>query len=157
MLEIASSFSALLRQLDPSGALLEPVVFAAWRRCVEGPLADNVVPQRFEGTRLTAAVPNETWRRNVMDLGPGLAEKLNRIVGPGTVKFIEFRVDEAAVESRRRRPELISTTSDAALEGLDERLMQAANGIADDELRRQFLAAAAGSLARRDAVPVHDD
>jgi hypothetical protein len=151
MQDILGSLPAILKELDPSGEAVEPVVFAAWKRCIDGTLAANVVPLRLEKNRLIAAVPNETWRRNVADLGPALAAKVNAAVGSTLVKFIEFQVNAAAVREHRQRSnqddqqELERTV---VVDQFVESLRPAAESIADGQLREQFLHAAASSLAR---------
>lgn len=150
MQDILGSLPAVLRELDPVGTAVEPVVFAAWKRCVDGALAENVVPLRMESSRLIAAVPNEIWRRNVADLGPAIAAKLNSALGSRVVSYIDFRVDEKAVRDNRKpdeRDEVIGPDAGTAA-SIKESLGAAADSIADDDLREQFLSAAAGSLAR---------
>lgn len=148
MRDILGSFRAILMELDPSGGAVEPLVFAAWRRCVDGVMAENVVPFRLEKDRLTAAVPNETWRRNVAELGPALAAKVNAAIGSSLVKFIEFQVNPAAVREHRRSSEKTGATGFAPSDVIAEDIRSAADAINDEELREQFLAAAASSLAR---------
>ncbi len=146
---ILEAFSTVLRDVDPDGRAAEPIVFAAWKRSVDGALAEHVVPISLEKGRLVAAVSSETWRRNVADLGPALASKLNSFAGSQIVKFIEFRVDAAAVSSHReqREPRPAGPVGDSRA-GLPEELRSAAQAIEDPQLRDQFLAAAAGSLTR---------
>jgi hypothetical protein len=152
MQDILGSFPAILKQIDPTGQSVEPLVFAAWKRCVDGALAEHVVPLRLEKNRLIAAVSNETWRRNVADLGPALAAKLNAALGSQIIKFIEFQVDAATIREHRRRSKQareIERDRTAIAAGIKTDLRTAADSIADQELREQFLAAAASSLARR--------
>lgn len=152
MQDILGSLPAILKNLDTGGQTVEPVVFAAWKRVVDGVLAEHVVPVRLEKNRLIAAVSNETWRRNVANLGPALVEKLNRVVGSQLVNFVEFQIDAAVVREHRRN---LKTAADmetdliaAASAQITPGLREAAGSIADEALRNRFLAAAGSSLAR---------
>lgn len=147
MQHVFASFPAILKELDPSGEAVEPVVFAAWKRCVDGVLAENVIPLRLENNRLIAAVSDETWRRNVADLGPALAAKVNSAIGSPLVKYIEFQVDAASVRERHRHNEGERSRNEVAGQ-ITTGLRSAADSISDEDLRRQFLSAAASSIAR---------
>jgi len=151
---ILESFSLVLKHIDPEGQAVEAVVFAAWKQCVSGILAENIVPVQLKGDRLIAAVSSVTWRRNVADLGPELAAKINRTLGSALLSYIEFRVDaEAVAEHRRQRQPVsgISANQDSIAEQLAPGLLASAETIADEGLRMQFVAAAAANLARSDA------
>jgi hypothetical protein len=153
MQDILGAFPAILKQIDASGQAVEPVVFAAWKRCVDGVLREHVMPLRLEKNRLIVAVSNETWRRNVADLGPALAAKVNAAAGLPLVEYIEFHVDAAAVREHRaqsQQTDEIDLDRRAVAAQIRTGLHAAAESIADEQLREQFLAAAASSLARRD-------
>jgi hypothetical protein len=155
MQDILESFPSILTQIDPTGKAVEPLVFAAWKRCVDGALAEHVLPLRLEKNRLIAAVSSETWRRNVADLGPALAAKLNAALGSQAVRFIEFQVDAAAVREHRRRSNQGRETDrdrTAIAARMISGLRPSAESIADDQLREQFLAAAASSLSRSEIL-----
>ena len=148
--DLLRSFPTLLKFLGAEAAAVEQLVFVAWRRSVDGALAKNVVPVRWDGTRLFAAVPNETWRRQLSDLGPAMANRLNAALGGRFVSYVEFRVDPAAVRSARTIVEETEKMRSVApkSEDLPEELLNASLAIADEPLRQLFLAAAGGSLAR---------
>ena len=151
MEDILGSFSAVLKQADHDGRVVEPLVLAAWKRSVEGPLAEHIAPLRLERDRLIAAVASEIWKRNVADLGPQLAAKINAAAGARLVKYIEFQVNAEAVREHRSRSSRYDQIEidHCIAEQLTPELKTAAESIADEELRDQFLAAAASSLARR--------
>lgn len=152
MQDILRAFPAVLKHLDTEGDAVEPVVLAAWRRVVDGALAENIVPLRLENNRLIAAVSSETWRRQVADLGPVLAERLNDALGAKLVKFIQFEIDARVVAEHRkslRQNEAADIERSQIEDQLRGDLEPASESIADDRLRETFLAAAAASLARR--------
>jgi hypothetical protein len=154
MIDVLHAFPTILRLLDADGAAAEQLVFVAWRRSVDGAMAENVVPVRMDGKRLITAVPNETWRRQVADLGPAMAAKLNFLLGTAYVSFIEFQIDPSAVQasrSRRGSENLRGASSGGSFPvEIDPELQAAADAIQDESLRSTFLAAAAGSLARNE-------
>lgn len=152
MQDILRAFPAVLKHLDTDGDAVEPIVLAAWRRVVDGALAENIVPLRLENNRLFAAVSSETWRRQVADLGPVLAERLNDALGAKLVKFILFEIDAPVVAEHRknlRRNEVTELERSQIVGQLRKGLEPASESIANDRLRETFLAAAAASLARR--------
>jgi hypothetical protein len=155
MQDILGLLPAILKEIDPSGDAVEPVVFAAWKRCVDGALAENVVPVRLEKNRLIAAVPSETWRRNVADLGPALAAKLNAAADSRLVEYIEFQVNAAVVREHRKRSKQAGENEierAAVADRIAETFRGPAASIADEKLREQFVNAAASSLARTEVI-----
>ncbi|HMQ04820.1 MAG TPA: DciA family protein [Pyrinomonadaceae bacterium] len=152
MEELIKSFPAVMKEVADDDRAYEPLVFAAWRRCIEGPMAEHVVPIRFDEGRVIAAVSNITWQRHLLDLAPALVAKLNGSIGQPIVRFIEFRIDDAAVslhrakakETKRERTDEISRE-----DHLWPELDAAAEEIADPDLRELFRSAAAGTMARR--------
>lgn len=152
MQDILRAFPAVLKHLDTEGDAVEPVVLAAWGRVVDGALAENIVPLRLENNRLFAVVSNETWRRQVADLGPVLAERLNDALGARLVKFIQFEIDAQVVAEHRKnlgQSEVAELERSRTVNLLRKGLEPASESIADDRLRETFLSAAAASLARR--------
>ena len=91
--------------------------------------------------------------RHLADLSPQMLFKLNAILGNGTVRRIEFVVDEKCVIATRERPS--KDTADEEFISLAERettgdVMRSARQIEDDDLRNAFLLAAGRCLARRE-------
>lgn len=147
------TFSRLFLKLDDQGRAREILVIGAWNKSLNGQLAKNVIPVRLEKKKLIAGVRDETWRRNVADLGPEIAGRLNAVLGGNFVEFVEFQVVPG------ERFDLVRGASDdrigkdewsAAQEKLlTDDIREAADSIEDDELREKFLAAAGSSLTRR--------
>jgi|SRR5687767_6971118 len=154
MIDILHAFPTILKLLDADSAAAEQLVFVAWSRSVDGAMAENVVPLRMDGKRLIAAVPNETWRRQVADLGPAMAAKLNTLLGTAYISFIEFQIDPSAVQARRSRRATLNLGAASSSRPLsveiDPELQAAAGAVLDESLRSAFLAAAAGSLSRNE-------
>lgn len=151
MQDILQAFPAVLKHLDPEGNAVEPVVFAAWKRVVEGTLSENILPLKLEKNRLFVAVADETWRRQVADLGPAIARRINKAVGTNVVSFIEFQADAEVINKRKKslvRNEALASERSGSVEMVRTSLEPACESIRDERLRETFLAAAAGSLAR---------
>ncbi|MBK9154282.1 MAG: hypothetical protein IPM25_08715 [Chloracidobacterium sp.] len=147
------TFSRLVRELDEPGRAAEILVLGAWGKCLSGRLVQNVVPVGMEGRKLIAGVRDELWRRNVADLGPEIARRLNASLGAEIVEFVEFRVVPAEVFETK--PDLPVTAigekewTAAAKNLITDEMRDAAGAIENEELRHLFLAAAGSSLARR--------
>jgi hypothetical protein len=148
MLEIIRSINKICESVGPSakGIPTEAMAFAAWDRCVDGVFADNVLPRKLAGRRLTAAVPNEMWRRNVADLGPAIADRINAVLGAEVVAFVEFSVEPDLFVERSARRKKAAKGDDVIL--VDPVIQEAAESIKDEGLRQIFLAAAAAGLNR---------
>jgi len=153
MNELFRALPALLKEFDENETVREAVAFAAWRKIAGESLRQHAVPFRLEQKRLVIAVKSETWRKHLEHLSGQMIFKLNSSLGQAVVTYIEFRVDEAAVEKenfKNRR----TTLSDEELEeiALDEitaKMRRSADAIKDDNLRYQFLLAAGSCLARK--------
>jgi hypothetical protein len=79
--------------------------------------------------------------------------KINSALGQALVTFIEFRIDDATIQTERakHRKNLINEDElrEIALEEVTPKLRACADTIKDDNLRYQFLLAAGGALARK--------
>lgn len=153
MNELFRALPALLKEFDENDTVREAVAFAAWRKIAGESLRQHAVPFRLAQKRLTVAVKSETWRKHLEHLSGQMIFKLNSALGQAVVTYIEFRVDEAAVE-RENFKETKPVISDEeleeiALEEVTPKMRRAADAIKDDNLRYQFLIAAGGCLARK--------
>lgn len=147
MEQVFAAIPSVLSSLGPNASIDEAVVFAAWSKCAGDLLRTRTAPVEFFENRLVVAVQDAMWRRHLEELSPQMLFKINGSLGHGTVRFIEFRVDENAVIGTR------NPTTAAILEKappyIAPSLAQAANAIADENLREQFLSAAATYLAKQ--------
>ena len=150
MEQLFGAIPSVLNGLGPNADSDEAVVFAAWARCAGDLLRVRTVPLEFFKNRLVIAVQDKTWRRHLEDLSPQMLARINGSLGQGTVRFIEFRIDAAAVKAARE-PEY-SVTSDDVPDEPPRSLASAAKAITDEGLRKQFLGAAASYLAKQGKV-----
>jgi hypothetical protein len=151
MLDIFRTLPGILDNIEGAEMVREAVVFAAWRRIVGEALAEHAVPLRLSNGRLFIAVSNLMWQRQLKDLCGQMLFKLNAALGTPTVNFIELEIDEGAVLSQRSKN---SSDSESEFRNQAEReispeLADAADKIADEELRRTFLLAAGNCLVRK--------
>lgn len=145
-------FGTIPTVLDGLGAnkgIDEALVIAAWKRTAGELLRERTEPIEFFENRLVVAVTDETWQRHLEDLSPQMLAKLNGSLGHGTVKFIEFRIDAKAIEASR---DMKKAKSDEAIAEVTPSLANAAESIADENLREQFLSAAATYLAKQKEI-----
>lgn len=151
MLDIFRTLPGILDNIEGAEMIREAVVFAAWRRIAGEALAEQAVPLRLEKGRLIIAVPNLMWQRQLKDLCGQMLFKLNAALGTPTVNFIVLEIDEQAVLSQRSKNSAYSESEfrTQAVQEISAELADAADSIADEELRRTFLLAAGNCLVRK--------
>jgi hypothetical protein len=151
--ELFRALPALLKEFDENDTVREAVTFAAWRKIAGESLRQHAVPFGLYQKRLTIAVKSETWRKHLEHLSGQMIFKLNSALGQAVVTFIEFRVDEKAVEKEnfKETGQVLSPEEfeEIALEEVTPKMRRSADAIKDDNLRYQFLLAAGGCLARK--------
>jgi hypothetical protein len=149
MLDVFRTLHHVLGDIDGADAVREAVVFAAWRRIAGEALAEHAVPVRLYDGTLSVAVSSITWQRHLKDLCGQMVFRINAALGVPTVTFIDLRIDEKAVlENRAEGTTGHYLNSDDAVKEISPELARAADNIADDSLRRQFLLAAGSCLGR---------
>ncbi|HEY8559831.1 MAG TPA: DUF721 domain-containing protein [Pyrinomonadaceae bacterium] len=156
MNELFRALPALLKEFDDNETVREAVAFAAWRKIAGESLRQHAVPFALYQKRLTVAVKSETWRKHLEHLSGQMIFKLNSALGQAVVTYIEFRVDEEAVErenfkatGQKFSPEELE---EIALDEVTPKMRRAADAIKDDQLRYQFLLAAGSCLARKKRI-----
>lgn len=145
MQELFRTLPAILKDVEGAEAIREAFVFAAWKRIAGESLSAHAIPLRLDSTRLSIAVTDKTWQRHLQDLSSQMLFKLNAAVSERTVEFIEFVVDVKAVEKSKGAPRIASEDAEIPAD-----LRAAASSIEDENLREQFLGAAANCLARKE-------
>ena len=146
MEQVFGAIPGVLNGLASNDDIDEAVVFAAWKRCAGELLNERTAAIEFFENRLIVAVTDRTWQRHLEDLSPQMLYKINSSLGEGTVKFIEFRIDESAVDAAREHK---TASIEAAAPEVSQSLVKAAEAISDEALRQQFLGAAAEYLDRQ--------
>jgi predicted nucleic acid-binding Zn ribbon protein len=135
----------LLRASD-SDEGREQAVFAAWVVVVGGPIRRVTAPVRLERKTLIVAVPDSTWRAQLMSMRGQALFKLNSLLGSPVVTAIEYVVNPALIISEQEPSEEVTFIApERQVAGLREQ----ADQIPDPEIRRVFLSVAGKCLERR--------
>lgn len=136
----------MLRHAADSDEVREQAVFAAWLVAVGGPIRKITTPVRLERKTLIVAVPDATWRAQLMSMRGQALFKLNSLLGAPLVTAIEYVVN----------PDLIvpdtSVSSEVKFTAPEQQalpLRAQADRIADPAIRDTFLRAAGKCLERR--------
>jgi len=145
MERLFGAIPSVLKDLGHDQGAEEALVFAAWKDCAGGLIAERTETLEFFEKRLIVAVQDATWRKHLEDLSPQMIAKLNAAVGQGTVKFIEFRIDPAVFANREPKSEAAKAEEERSVPAS---LAQAAERIGDEDLRSRFLDAAAVYLSK---------
>ncbi|HQZ95085.1 MAG TPA: DUF721 domain-containing protein [Pyrinomonadaceae bacterium] len=146
MEQLFGAIPTVIGGLESHDKVTEAVVFAAWSRCAGEMLRERTVPISFDKKRLTIAVADKTWQRHLEELSPQMIAKINGSLGQGTVRFIEFQIDEKTV---KKACEDRVSESNSRSNAVTPALAKAALAIADENLRKHFLDAAGSYLERQ--------
>ncbi|MBK7393867.1 MAG: DUF721 domain-containing protein [Chloracidobacterium sp.] len=146
MEQVFGAIPSVLNGLASNDDVDEAVVFAAWKRCAGELLNDRTAAIEFFENRLIVAVADMTWQLHLEDLSPQMLYKINSSLGDGTVRFIEFRIDEKVVNAAREHK---TESIESVAPEVSQSLINAAEAISDESLRKQFLSAAAEYLERQ--------
>jgi hypothetical protein len=149
--DIFSALPVLLERHNDNEDVRRAVIFAVWRRIAGESLADRATPVDLSENRLTVAVADRNWQRNLEQLAKEMIFRMNYIFGRPEVKFIEFAIDADALRTSCARTDR-SEFEAAALDQINDPLRKAADSIKDDEMRRRFLLAAGSCLARQERM-----
>ncbi len=152
MQDLFRAFPALMSEFDRNAEMREALVFAAWRRVAGQLLEEQTAPLELDDLRLKVAVRSASWQRHLEDLSGQMIFKLNSVLGSAVVTFIEFTVDESAVENARAANERAATglmLDETAVRSMAAPLNEKAAAISDDALREAFLLAAGSCLERK--------
>ena len=132
--------------IDASEEVRRAFVFAAWKRVAGAQLTERAAPLALDEKRLIIAVADRTWQVNLESLAGQLLFRLNATLGRPLVDFIEFRIDESAVNAAlngKPRTEDLPDSNELPVE-----ISESAATIKDEQLRKAVLNAAANCLSR---------
>lgn len=156
MNQIFKSIPNVLDEFNAKPELRDAFIFSAWRKIAGESLCEHTVPFRMFGKHLIVAVEDKMWKRHLELLSDQMIFKLNSLLNKEAVTFIEFRIAPETVESeksqRPKKPISDREFEELALEKITPELRIAADAIADDNLRYQFLRAAGGCMVRKDRL-----
>jgi hypothetical protein len=146
MTDLLMLLPQMLRHAGDSEEARAQAVFAAWLIAVGGPVRKVSTPVRLERKTLLVAVPDATWRTQLMSMHGQILFKLNSLLGAPLVTTIEFVVNPELIEAE---PEPTREVTFTAPEKQALPLLGPADRIPDPEIRATFLRAAGKCLERR--------
>ena len=149
MQDILAALPALITNHGDVKEVREAVAFAAWRKVAGDALCEQTSPIGLIESKLVVAVSGKTWQRHLGDLSGEMIFRINSFLGSPVVRFIEFRIDEAAVENTRKATRPDDEYYKEALREVTPAIRTAADVIRDPEMRQQFLLAAGGCIAHQ--------
>ncbi len=123
------------------------MIRATWRRAAGEMLSQRALPVALDGTKLLVAVADRMWQRQLAQHTAELLFKLNSTLKDRSVSEIGYIIEPSLFARKEVNAETTKPVRDTA--HLSSELAAAAESIGDLSLRRQFLAAAAASQARR--------
>ena len=154
--DLIRALPKLLRAAGEAEEVVEAAAMVAWRRVAGEALRGCAVPFRLYNKRLTVAVPDATWQKQLEAVSGQLLFRLNSMLGQALVTFIEFRVDPQTVREERARlqpAEVDRETAERRALARAASLAAAAESIRDEDLRRRFLLAAGSYMGAQEKKP----
>ena len=146
MEKVFSAIPQVVNSLEANSSVSEAVIFGAWENCAGELLAARTAPLEYKATRLAVAVEDDTWRRHLEDLSPQMVARINTLVGRGSLRFIDFVVDQKAV-AKARLARQGRTAKEVKPPRAPAAISNAADSITDETLRQKFLDAAETCIA----------
>ena len=142
--QLIKALPAILKVAGESENVTEAACLAAWKYAAGEGLKNHALPTRYYEKTLVVAVGDDIWQKQLQPMLGQLRFRLNSILGQPLVARIELRVDaniltkfNSSLDQRKK-----------TVEELPVELVSAASAIADANLRRAFLGAAAQCLNR---------
>jgi hypothetical protein len=149
--QLITSLPALLRAAGDTEDVRKVAAIAAWNHVAGESLRQQTQANDLQQNRLIVAVEDDIWKRQLEAMRGQLAHRLSRLLGPGVVAFIEFRVDQRAVKAARdSRAMPRADTRRESERPIPFELIAAATAIPDSKLRKAFLGAAMSCEKRRE-------
>jgi len=151
--QLIKSLSALLRAAGETEEISEAAALAVWNHVAGEGLRQQAVATSLQKQKLTVAVSDSVWQTQLESISGQFLFRLNALLGQGTIKFIEFRVDPKMLDRhRKQKPKLqnIAGNKRSASEPIPFELISAVSSIHDPDLRRAFLGAASSCIRRRE-------
>ena len=143
--DLLSIVPQMLRKAGDSDEAREQAVCAAWVVAVGGPIRKVTTPIRLERKTLIVAVPDATWRAQLMSMRGQALFKLNSLLGSPLVTMIEYVVNPGVIVQDSSAAHQVEFT---APEKQVTALREQADRIPDPEIRETFLRAAGKCLER---------
>jgi hypothetical protein len=146
MNQLIKSLPGVLRASGNAEEVAEAAAIAAWKHTAGDGLREHAVPLKFANRRLTVAVADAIWQKQLMSMQGQLLFRVNSILGQSLVGALEFVIDAKRAKPRVESPKETEQPLDNEV---PLELWSAANAIHDKELRKRFLKTALLSLRRK--------
>ena len=153
MEQLINSLPALLQAAGNAEEVTEAAALAVWNRVAGAGLRQQTIAISLQKQKLTVAVADSVWQQQLESLSGQLLFRLNALLGQGTIRFIEFRVDPRALQTRQQQYSASQNSPEDkrwSAKTIPFELVSAAATIHDPDLRRAFLGAANNCLRRRE-------
>ena len=145
MNQLIKALPQVLRAAGDSAEVAEAAALAAWKHAAGDGLKDHAVPVKLENRRLTVAVADPIWQKQLMAMRGQMLFRVNTILGQPLVSALDFVIEPKLAKPREQREqEEAQLDNEVPLE-----LWSAANAIHDKELRKSFLKTALLALKRK--------
>lgn len=144
--QLIQSLPAVLRASESSAEVYTAACVAAWNHTAGEGLRCNAVAIRFAENRLTIAVADAIWQKQLQPMMDQLIYRLNTALGQRLVHTIEFTIAPSVVADALRQRG--TNQVERSVADYPPEIISAASSIHDPQLRRVFLSAANSSLAR---------
>lgn len=145
MKDVFSILSEVLRVIGDDPQVAEAAAIAAWKKATGDGLRNYAVPLQLTDGKLSVAVPDAVWQKQLGAMKEQLIYRTNSIIGQPLLKDVELIVNPDAAKSPPRRSDDTAVDNEVPLE-----LWSAASAISDKELRQKFLRAATMAIRRRE-------
>lgn len=145
MNQLIKSLPQVLRAAGDSDEVAEAAAIAAWKHAAGDGMKEHAVALKLENRRLTIAVADPIWQKQLASMRGSLLFRVNSILGQPLVSALEFVIDP-----KLAKPRVVQTEAEEPLDNeVPLELWSAANAIHDKELRKSFLKTALRSLKRK--------
>src|ERR1700730_11932878 len=101
--QLIKSLSALLRAAGDTEEISEAAALAVWNHVAGEGLRQQAVAISLQTQKLTVAVSDSVWQTQLESIGRQFLFRLNALLGQGTIKFIEFRIDPKMLDRHRKQ------------------------------------------------------
>lgn len=125
----------------------EAIVIAVWKKLMDN-FGEKAFAVRLEDDTLVVAVVNEDWKWHLEKLSSEIIFKINSAVQYAAVRRLSFHVDRNMTGGKIAKKPSGKLDSKALLGNI----RSSANLIEDEQLRLQFLNAAAACLIRKEKL-----
>ena len=149
---ISRALKNIVKELD-SPEMLQATAPAGWKRGIGDELSRHTAFIELHKKRLTIAVADPMWKKQLEKMSGKLVYLMNRELGENSIHFIEFIIDPDRVDVERakdRNTGLVDTDYELRSRAeITPELENAAAAINNENLRDLYLGAAANSLLRK--------